>query len=226
MLIYGHRGASARLPENTLASLYGAIEDGADGIEFDVRATADGVPVLLHDRDLGRTTDAAGPIDGRIAADLIGVDAGDGKTVPTLNEALAAVGGCLFLDIEVKQAGIEEQILAVLDSHLLKGYVLSSFDWDILRAFHRLDPEVPIWPLAMVCDDALLAVAGELASGGVALAAAAYDESASDRLHAARLDVAVWTVNVAAEARRVRDLGAAILISDDPAAIRVALAAG
>ncbi len=226
MLIYGHRGASGRLPENTLAALRGAIEDAADGVEFDVRATADGVPVLLHDRELGRTTTGSGPIDETSSARLAEARARNGEAVPTLDEVLAVVGDRLRLDVEIKQPGIVPAILTALRAHAHAGYFVSSFDWDCLREARRLDPAAPIWPLSMACDDALFGVAAELGAAGVALAANALDRAAADRLLGAGLEIAVWTVNDAAAAIRVRDLGAAILMTDDPAAMRRALRGG
>lgn len=224
MLIYAHRGASGRLPENTLAAISGAIADGADGVEFDVRATADGVPVLLHDRDLARTTSGQGPVDALALADLAGIDAGNGERVPTLAEALAAAVGRLRFDIEVKQSGIEAAVLAEVRRCLDADWFVSSFDWAILRAFRALDAAAPLWPLSATFDDALLAVATELASPGVALAAGAFDADAAAALADRGLACAVWTVNEPAEAIRMRSLGAAILVTDRPAAMRSALA--
>ena len=223
MLIYGHRGASGRLPENTVAALRGAIEDGADGVEIDVRATADGVPVLLHDRELGRTTTGTGPVDHTTSTALTGVRTRGGESVPTLAAALAATGDQLQLDVELKQRGIERVVLEVLRSQAGAAWFVSSFDWDSLREARRLDPEAPLWPLALTVDGALLAVAAELGSRGVALAAGALDRAAGDRLHRAGLDIGVWTVNDRREAIRVRDLGAAILMTDHPAAMRRSL---
>jgi len=220
MLIYGHRGASGRLPENTLAAFRGAIEDGADGVEVDVRATADGVPVLLHDRELSRTTTGSGAIDEIAAADLAAIQARAGEPVPTLAEALAVAGDRLRLDIELKQTGIERAVLTALRQHSRAAWFVSSIDWDQLREVRRLDLAAPIWPLAIACDDALLAAAAELGAPGVALAASALDRAAADRLHRAGLEIAVWTVNDPEEAIRVRDLGVAIVMTDNPASIR------
>ncbi len=226
MLLYAHRGSSGTTPENTLAAFRQALADGADGVEFDVRATADGVPVLLHDRDLERTTDGSGPIDAISAEDLSRVRTRGGEPVPPLAEVLVAVGDRLRLNAELKQPGIEGPVLDALRGHAQPGSFVSSFDWDSLREARRLDPAAPIWPLAEVCDDALLAVAAELGSPGVSLAAAAFDRFAADRLRQAGLAVGVWTVNDPGEAFRVRDLGAAIVMTDQPAAIRRALGAG
>lgn len=224
MLIYAHRGASGRLPENTLAAFRGAIADGAAGVEFDLHATADGVPVLIHDRDLARTTSGRGPVDALDLAALVDIDAGGGESIPTFADALAVVAGRLRLDIEVKQPGIEDAVLAELRRHPDADWFVSSFDWDTLRAFRRLDPDAPLWPLAGTFDDRLLAVAGELGSAGVALAATAFTAAAAARLGERGLSCAVWTVNDPAEARRVRALGAAVLVTDHPAAIADALA--
>ena len=72
----GHRGAAGSAPENTLAALDQAVADGADALEFDVRLAADGVPVLLHDPLLDRTTDASGPVAHRGSGELAALDAG------------------------------------------------------------------------------------------------------------------------------------------------------
>jgi glycerophosphoryl diester phosphodiesterase len=74
--VIGHRGASALAPENTLAALRRAIEDGADGVEFDVRLSRDGIPVVIHDGTLRRTDLRAGIVEKMTAAELCQVDAG------------------------------------------------------------------------------------------------------------------------------------------------------
>ena len=76
MRILGHRGARLVAPENTLAAFRAALADGADGIELDVRQTADGALVCFHDSSLGRTTDGRGPLRERTLAELLALDAG------------------------------------------------------------------------------------------------------------------------------------------------------
>ena len=72
----GHRGASAVAPENTYPAFEAAIEQGAAYTETDIRRTADGALVLVHDATLDRTTDAAGPVAAMTLAELARVDAG------------------------------------------------------------------------------------------------------------------------------------------------------
>lgn len=225
MLIYAHRGSSGTTPENTLAAFRRAIADGADGAEFDVRATADGVPVVLHDRNLTRTTTGGGDVDGLPLAEVQRFDAGGGDPVPTLAEVLDLLAGRLRLDLELKQAGVERAVLDLLAAHPAAEWVISSFDWDALRRIRALAPEVELWPLAVAAGDDLYAVAREVQAGGVALAAGAIDRAVAERCAAAGLDVIAWTVNDPPEARRLRDLGVAALCTDLPAAIRNSLAA-
>lgn len=225
MLIYAHRGSSGVEPENTLAAFARAIADGADGVELDLRATADGVPVVLHDRDLGRTTTGRGNVDELTLAELRRVDAGDGRPVPTLVEVLDLLAGHLRLDLEVKQAGIERAILDDLAAFARADWAISSFDWDVLRAVRALASAAELWPLAVAADDALFAVAREVGATAVALLGTAATSKVVERCAAADLGVVVWTVNRVEDARLARDFGATALCTDLPAAIRAGLTA-
>ena len=219
MLIYAHRGASAAHPENTLRAFRHALAIGVNGIELDVHATADGIPVVIHDRDVGRTTDGDGFVDDIPLARLQNFDAGDGERVPTLAEVLELVGSAAHLDIEIKGSGIESAVLDVLARYPDVRWAISSFDWNTLRTLRRLAPEVELWPLAEEFSDELIAVAAELRSPTVSLFVDAYTPERATILRDAGLRVMVWTVNDAGEAERVADLGAFALCTDDPGRI-------
>jgi glycerol kinase len=94
-LFFAHRGASHIAPENTLAAFDLAVRHGADGVEFDVRLTKDGVPVILHDSDLARTTGRSGFVEETVSRDLP-------PAVPKLEEALEFLPEHLLLYIEIK----------------------------------------------------------------------------------------------------------------------------
>src|SRR3954463_5173428 len=215
-LIYAHRGASAIHPENTLRAFRHALAIGVDGIELDVHATVDGIPVVIHDRDIGRTTDGDGYVDQIALARLETFDAGQGERVPTLAEVLALVGDAAHLDIEIKGSDVEQAVLDVLAQHPTVRWAISSFAWDTLRTLRRLDPVAELWPLAERASDDLIAVATELTSPAVALYTRAYAAENAAKLRDAGLRVMVWTVNDPMEARRVADLGAFALCTDDP----------
>ena len=132
--VIGHRGAAGEAPENTLPSFARALADGAEILESDVHLTRDGIPVLLHDDTLERTTDGAGRVGSFSLAELQTLDAGHrfsadgGRThpfrgrgirVPTLAQAFAAFPGARF-NLELKHGG-EELVRAALDATLAAG---------------------------------------------------------------------------------------------------------
>ncbi len=101
-LIFAHRGGAKLAPENTMAAIDNGMRLGADGLEIDVQLSADGVPVVIHDQTLDRTTDRVGPVSSLTAAELARVDAGyrfevdgqhpfrgQGIGVPVLDDVLA-----------------------------------------------------------------------------------------------------------------------------------------
>lgn len=223
MLIYAHRGASAEYPENTLAAFERALRLGVDGIELDLRASADGVPVVIHDRDLGRTTDGAGNVDDFALAELRALDAGRGERIPTLLEVLDLVDGAVTLDLEIKERGIERAVLDVLATYPGSRWAISSFDWSSLRDVRLFSAGADLWPLAEGWSDGLLAIAQDLGLSTVAISADAYTVENAETLRAAGLRAMVWTVNEIAEARRQRNLGAFALCTDDPARITIGL---
>src|SRR5271170_5820419 len=88
VLRIAHRGASAHAPENTLAAIVKAAELGADMVEVDLQASADGVLVVLHDPDLSRTTGGTGSVYAHTLAELKRLDAGGGERIPTAEEVI------------------------------------------------------------------------------------------------------------------------------------------
>ena len=225
MQIFAHRGTSGHDPENTLRAFRGALAAGADGIELDLHATADRVPVVIHDRDLSRTTSGTGNVDGLTLDDLRRLDAGQGERVPTLDGTLALAGDRLRLYLEVKQAGIEREVLAALARHPASRWLIGSFDLEILRAVRGQAPAADLWIIAVYPTDEVFAAATELGATTLSLHLTAATPETAARCTDAGLDLAVWTVNGVEEARAMRELGAAALCTDYPAEIRAGLAA-
>ena len=152
-----HRGASIAAPPNTLAAFEKAIALGADGIEFDVHLSADGVPVVIHDFAVDTTTNGSGRVADLTLAQLKQLDAGvrfnpafAGERVPTLGEVLEAVGSRLLLNIELKTTslrdnGLEQAVIAQVKRHGLDDHVLfSSFNPFSLRRAKRIAPHIPV----------------------------------------------------------------------------------
>jgi glycerophosphoryl diester phosphodiesterase len=149
-LVVAHRGASAERPENTLESFRLALEQGADALELDVRATADGEAIVIHDATLDRTTELSGPVRDRTLAELRGADAGArytsdrgrtfpwrdrGVRLPTLAEVLAAFPETPLL-IEVKEPAAQEPARRAIErADAAARCVLASADAAALDAF-------------------------------------------------------------------------------------------
>jgi glycerophosphoryl diester phosphodiesterase len=152
-----HRGASAAAPPNTLAAFEKAAELGADGVEFDVHLSADGVPVVIHDFNVDSTTDGSGRVAEMTLAQLKQLDAGShfdpafaDERIPTLEEVLEAVGSQLLLNIELKSTslrdnGLEWAVIAQVERHNLDNRVLlSSFNPLSLRRAKKVAPHIPV----------------------------------------------------------------------------------
>ncbi|MDA0271531.1 MAG: glycerophosphodiester phosphodiesterase [Chloroflexi bacterium] len=150
-LVISHRTQMGSMPENTLAGIDAALADGVDGIEIDVRATREGVPVLVHDADFARVAgdprevaslslDELGGV--RITSAFPNVEA---QPVPLLAEALAHIDGRAILVIEVKQRGVEEAVArAVRDADAAGWCWIWAFDPAVGRACRKALPEVPV----------------------------------------------------------------------------------
>lgn len=224
MLVYAHRGSSGTDPENTLRAFERAIEVGADGAEFDLHATADGVPVVIHDRSLARTTNGRGLVSEMTLEQVRAFDAGGGQPVPTMVEVLDLVAGRLRLDIEIKQQGISHLVLDTLARYPQAEWVIGSFDWSILREVRDLAPEAELWPIVDVATDEVFHNAASLGAAAVSLRGDAVTAQVTERFFAADLDLVVWTVNRVEEARLARCLGTTVLLTDVPGEILRGLA--
>ncbi|MGM0420970.1 MAG: glycerophosphodiester phosphodiesterase [Bacillota bacterium] len=153
--ILAHRGSSGTSPENTLASFEKAAEDGADGIELDVHLSADGVPVVIHDETLERTTNAEGKVNEYRADKLRSLDAGsyfssefELEGVPTLAEVLELAPDFKVVNIELKNNKIyyqdmEEKVHDLVKSKGLQDKVLySSFNHYSIAKLKRVDENI------------------------------------------------------------------------------------
>lgn len=153
MIVIAHRGASAYAPENTEAAFDLGLAQGADALESDIRATRDGVLVLLHDRDVDRTTNGHSPVAELTAAEVARLDAGSwkgveyiGQRIPTLDWFLDRYGNRAPLYLEIKAPGVEPtSVEAVRRRALLDRVVFTSFELDSLRAIAQLAPVRTGW---------------------------------------------------------------------------------
>ena len=138
-----HRGASAHAPENTLAAFRLAAELGADMVELDVHVSADGVPVVIHDSSLARTTDGTGLVGDLTLAELKRLDAGRGEHIPTLEEAMEVcreVGMGLYVEVKDEQAVFP--LVELLRHYPVEHVLVGSFRPDWVASVKALVPHI------------------------------------------------------------------------------------
>jgi glycerophosphoryl diester phosphodiesterase len=205
-----HRGLPRRARENTLPSFALAIESGADGLELDVHATADGVVVVHHDAEL-----PDGPaIAGLTLAELRRHDAAPGVPIPTLQELCDLVHGRVTLFIEIKGAGIERLVLAALDGYEGER-AIHSFDHAMIARIHAIDSALR---LGILLERAPREVARTMAETGALDVWPHWPLVTSSLVaetHAAGGRVIPWTVNDAVQAQSLAALGVDGLCGDD-----------
>jgi len=228
-LVIAHRGASAAAPENTLAAFRLAADLGADGIELDVRATADNHLVVIHDAAVDRTTDGTGTIAALTLAQVRRFDAGGrvrpafaGERIPLLADVFDVAGERLLVDVEVKAAGVESALIDLIrGKQMTESVVITSFDVQVVARVRELAPEISAGLLQSAAHPQVavqLGAAVYLPEVGVLTA----DIMTLCRRHGLR--VIPWTVRTEGQARHALRLGVDGIIADDPVFIRKMLA--
>src|SRR5262245_35614480 len=144
----GHRGAAGHAPENTLAAVQKAIDLGVDFVEIDVRRTADGAVVVLHDATIDRTTDGRGRVEALSLDQLKAFDAGHGERIPTLEEVLKITAGRTGLMVELKVADVALlTVQAVQKARSRSPVIYASFLHDELAQVRAIAPDSALMPL-------------------------------------------------------------------------------
>lgn len=226
--IIAHRCGGALAPENTLAGLRLAARIGCKGVEFDAMLAADGVPVLIHDETLERTTTGRGRVAALDSAALVRLDTGirhhpafAGEPVPTLDEALrlcATLG--LWANVEIKPAaGQEAETGRVVARHAAAatgGLLLSSFSATALGAAAE---EADGLPRALLVEAIPADWHRRMAETGSHALHAAANELAADAVRAVReagVPLACYTVNRREDAERLFAMGVRAVFTDRP----------
>jgi glycerophosphoryl diester phosphodiesterase len=240
-LVFAHRGGSALAPENTFAAFDNGLSLGADGLELDVHLSSDGRPVVIHDPDLGRTTDAEGPVGARSSQQLSRVDAGfrfrrDGEFpfrgrglgVPTLADVLARYPQARII-IELKGGSEVLARAALADvtrARATDRVCFGSAEDGGLRAIRALAPEAATsasrneicralarnWFGAGIAHPRFVAFQVPERSGRIRVVSPRFVRAA----HRSGLVVQVWTVDEVADMRRLLAWGVDAIISDRP----------
>lgn len=210
-LVISHAACGGHAPENTLAGIRRAIELGSEGIEIDVQMSSDGVPVLMHDITVDRTTKGTGNLADMTLEQLRALDVG-GEPVPTLAEVLDLTKGNVLLVMEIKAPGIEEQVAKVVrDADALNDVMTWSFHRKALKGMRAAEPRIPTalliapehaskWPAMR--DRAL-----KLGVQGVSVFFLGIDGAIAESCRRSGLALYCWTPDQEAQMQTLVDLG-------------------
>ena len=234
MLVIAHRGNASVAPGNTMPAVEGAWRAGADLVEVDLRLSEDGIGVVIHDATVDRTTTASGPVDRMSATEVSRLDAGTpfspvftGTRVPLLAdvaEFLADRPGTDLL-LELKGDYTVEQAAGVLSTVATAGMtgrtVVQTFWPQTIRSLRAADSEARLGLLVgshVAPDEVMLPLSTEV---GAFACNPRYDLIAADpalvdRLHAAGMQVFVWTLNEPEQWAQAMAWGVDGIITDRP----------
>lgn len=221
VLKIGHRGAAGHAPENTLAAIRKGIELGVDFVEIDVRCTADGILVALHDATVNRTTNGKGPIDRLTLRDVKALDAGNGERVPMLEEVLRVVSGQAGLMLELKVKGAAQKTVEVVQKAEFKDPVIyASFLHEELGIIRSVDAEASLMALFGRLPQASVARAMKYSPSHVGLRHDTVTRRLVEAFHDEDLLVFVYTTDTTREIQRAISAGVDGIISNVPERLR------
>ena len=212
-LIIGHRGAPLVALENTIPAFEAAIVAGADGIEFDVQLSGDGVPVIIHDDTLTRTHGVRRRVAELTAAELQSLG------VPSLREFFELMAGndlLLYLEIKSREAELPEVCSQVVrEFRFEERTVIECFDLEMLRGVELTT--AALFEPRVFADRLIVEHTLEVGAKVLALHHRLAKPSLVEKAKAAGLTVVVWTVDDPAWLARAREMKIEALITNDPA---------
>jgi len=216
MLRIGHRGARAYAPENTVTSFKKALEIGVDAVELDIRRTKDNELVVIHDADIKRTTDGEGLVSELTLKEIKSFSAEKGEKIPTLLEVVDLLDRKVKIFIELKENGLEEQVLSILNKkNLEKNVVIVSFLEEALAKVRELDKNIETG-LIYASHKNPIKTALDLKANYL-LALYRFTHTANvEKAHENGLKVVVWTINTQNEAETFAKKGVDGITSDKP----------
>jgi glycerophosphoryl diester phosphodiesterase len=231
-IIFGHRGASKYAPENTVAAFELALKQGAEAFELDTMLSADGIPVVIHDRTVDRTTDDSGKMDQISAKKLRNMDAGStfstkysNERIPLLEEVFTTFKNRALINVELKNYhnlsdALPEKVAEIANRiDVIEQLLFSSFFPSNLKRIKRLIPGVSV---ALLCSRGAI---GYLPRSKVFLSVSPnyihphykdITKSFIEKQHHMYRKVNVWTVNHQTDMIRLINQGVDGIITDDP----------
>ncbi|MBO9411600.1 MULTISPECIES: glycerophosphodiester phosphodiesterase family protein [unclassified Ruegeria] len=223
--VIGHRGAAALRPENTMAAVLKAIEDGADWVEIDVQESADDVVIVAHDSDFMKLAGVPTKVWDATMEDVAEIDIGSwfdpeyaDERTPTLRQVLEAAKGKAKVIIELKYYGhdvdLENRVAALVEEFEMQDDIATmSLKYPAVQKMEKLRPDWRAGVLAATAVGDLSGLEGEFVAVNAGMATPGLVRS----VQAAGKDIYVWTVNDPLQMSAMASMGVDGLITDDPA---------
>ena len=244
-LIIAHRGSSVFAPENTLAAFHQAIEDKADGIEFDVRMTKDEVPVVFHDAGLQRMARKKERVSTLTLSELQTIDLGEwfnhryprqandkfsGETVPTLAQTfdfLRGFQGRVYIEVKgltpEASATVEAIIKEIQHTALLSNIILKSFNLKAIARAKEIFPEIRTAALFapkivpfLNRKNRLIEQAKHYRANEFSLHYSLATKKLVENATKENMPVTIWTADRPAWVRRAQEIGILAVITNNP----------
>jgi len=212
MLKIGHRGTKGHEAENTLASFQKAIALGVDMIELDVYQSKDGIPVVIHDQTIDRTTSGSGLVSDYLASELQTLG------IPTLEDVFHLVKNQCEINIEIKTFEATKSVLEVIDANAFakEKIILSSFDWNALQEVRFHDNDIRIGVLTETDIDLAMAFAKFIKAYSIHPYYHLLTAENVLQMQAKKFKVYPWTVNEPEDIIFVQSLNVDGIITDFP----------
>lgn len=216
MLKIGHRGAKGYVAENTLASFQKALELKVDGIELDVHLSSDVEIMVIHDETINRTTNGKGFVKNFTSVELKQFG------IPTLKEVLDVINQECFVNIEIKDAKTTKLVVELIQNYLSKKhwniekFIVSSFDWTVLKEISQLNSTIKIGVLTEDNIDDAVIFAKEIKAFSINLYFKLLTIDIVERIQKEEFQIHTWTVNSSEDITFVKSLNVDGIISDFP----------
>ncbi len=222
----GHRGAKGHVAENTLESIKKAMELGVDGVEIDVFKSKSGEMVVIHDVTVNRTTNGKGKVENFTLDDLKSLVVEGKYKIPTLEEVLDLLDANYILNIELKGRNTAKSVNKIIRDYIEnKGwkkdqFIISSFQWDELRDFYKINSEIPIGILTEEHPLKAVNIAREVNAVAIHPYFKYLNKKVVDSIHDEGFKVFTWTVNTPEDIQKMLNAGVDAIITDFPERVK------
>lgn len=222
ILSIAHRGARGYEPENTLRGFQAALALGADGIELDVHLTLDGIPVVIHDATVDRTTAGSGQVRDMTFEQISRLALSPDTAVPRLQDVLDLIPADRLMNIELKVAEAADPVCTLIEEYVhkrgftYKSFIVSSFEWPALQQIRNLNREIPVGVLTATDLDLAIGFAGFIKAETIHPYFHLINKESVLAMQSSGLRVFTWTVNREEDIDLVRAMAVDAIITDYP----------